>query len=213
MSDRRLPVYILLDTSGSMRGEALHSVSVGMRAMLSALRKDPYALESAHLCVITFDLEAKLYLPLTQLHEAQFTDLAVPESGATFMGAALQLLVDCVDKDVKKSTKDAKGDWRPLLFLMTDGKPSDLHTFRQTIPEVKKRNFGCIVACAVGPFAKEEYLRELTDSVETMATMDEASFLRFFQMVSASVAAGSSSAGVTGQVSLPPPPPEVQLVL
>ncbi|HMZ55059.1 MAG TPA: VWA domain-containing protein [Nitrospira sp.] len=212
MSDRRLPVYILLDTSGSMRGEAIHSVNVGMRAMLSALRKDPYALESAHLCIITFDLEAKVYLPLTPLHEVQFTDLAVPESGATFMGAALQLLVACMDKDVKKSTRDMKGDWRPLLFLMTDGKPSDVYDFRQTIPEVKKRNFGHIVACGVGPYAKEEYLRELTDNVETMATMDEASFLRFFQMLSASVAAGSGGAGATGQASLPPPPPEVQLV-
>ena len=27
---RRLPVYILLDTSGSMKGEPIHSVNVGL---------------------------------------------------------------------------------------------------------------------------------------------------------------------------------------
>jgi uncharacterized protein YegL len=213
MGNRRLPVYILLDTSGSMRGEPIHSVNVGVQAMLSALRQDPYALESVHLCIITFDIEARVYLPLTPLDQVRFIDVAAPDAGATFMGAALELLIQCVDQEVKKSTVDSKGDWRPLIFLMTDGSPADLYAFRNAIPELKKRNFGSILACAAGPKAKQEYLLELADHVVTMDTMDASAFSGFFKWVSASVAVGSSSAGVTMQVSLPPPPPEVQLVL
>jgi uncharacterized protein YegL len=212
MGNRRLPVYILLDTSGSMRGEPIHSVNVGIQAMLSALRQDPYALESVHLSIITFDVEAKVFLPLTQLDQVRFSDIEVPSSGATFMGAALELLIQCVDDDVKKSTAETKGDWRPLAFLMTDGSPSDLHVYREAIEEIKKRNFGSILACAAGPKAKQEHLLELTDRVVTMDTMDASAFSGLFKWVSASVAVGSSSAGVTGQISLPPPPPEVQLV-
>ena len=52
---RRLPVYLVIDTSGSMRGESIHSVNVGIQAMLSALRQDPYALESVHISIITYD--------------------------------------------------------------------------------------------------------------------------------------------------------------
>ncbi len=213
MSIRRLPVYILLDTSGSMRGEPIHSVNVGLQAMLSALRQDPYALESVHLSIITFDLQARESLPLTPLADVKLDEILVPQAGATFMGAALNLLIQCVDRDVKKSTADAKGDWRPLLFLMTDGSPSDLHDFRQAIPEVRKRNFGSIVACAAGPKVKQDVLRELTDRVVLLDTMDAATFSGFFKWVSASVAVGSSSAGLADQVTLPPPPPEVQLVL
>lgn len=213
MSVRRLPVYILLDTSGSMRGEPIHSVNVGLQAMLSALRQDPYALESVHLSIITFDIEAKEYLPLTPLDEVRLNEVVVPDAGATFMGAALELLLFCVDRDVKKTTGDAKGDWRPLLFIMTDGSPSDLHAYRESIAEIKKRNFGSILACAAGPKAKKEVLLELTDRVVILDTMDSATFSGFFKWVSASVAVGSSSAGVSGQISLPPPPPEVQLVL
>lgn len=211
MSTRRLPVYILLDTSGSMMGEPIHSVNVGLQAMLSTLRQDPYALESVHLSIITFDVEARIFLPLTALDQVRIADIEV--KGATFMGAALNLLLECVDRDVRKSTPDAKGDWRPLMFLMTDGSPSDMQAYRDAIPEVKKRNFGSILACAAGPKAKKDLLLELTDRVVLMDTMDAVAFSGFFKWVSASVAAGSSSAGISGQVSLPPPPPEVQLVL
>jgi uncharacterized protein YegL len=210
---RRLPVYILLDTSGSMRGEPIHSVNVGLQSMLSALRQDPYALESVHLSIITFDLEAKVYLPLTPLDQVQLADIDVPSAGATFMGAALELLAEQVTQQLQKSTDEVKGDWRPLLFVMTDGSPSDVYAYQQAIPVIKQLNFASIVACAAGPKAKQEHLLQLTDKVVVLDTMDAASFAGFFKWVSASVVVGSSSAGISDSVSLPPPPPEVQLVL
>lgn len=213
MSTRRLPVYILLDTSGSMRGEPIHSVNVGLQSMFSALRQDPSALESVHVSIITFDLEAREYMPLTALDQIRFAEVAVPDSGATFMGAALELLIELVDRDVRKSSADDKGDWRPLLFIMTDGSPSDLHAYRQAIPAVKECNFASIVACAAGPKAKQQHLLELSDRVVTLDTMDASAFSSFFKWVSASVATGSSNAGVGSAATLPPPPPEVQLVL
>ncbi|WP_288383829.1 VWA domain-containing protein [uncultured Acinetobacter sp.] len=210
---RRLPVYILLDTSGSMRGEPIHSVNVGLQSMLSALRQDPYALESVHLSIITFDLEARVYLPLTPLDQVQLTDIDVPSAGATFMGAALELLAEQVTQQLQKSTDEVKGDWRPLLFMMTDGSPSDVYAYQQAIPVMQQLNFASIVACAAGPKAKQDHLLQLTNKVVVLDTMDAASFAGFFKWVSASVVVGSSSAGISGSVSLPPPPPEVQLVL
>nr|WP_040855024.1 VWA domain-containing protein [Thiorhodovibrio frisius] len=210
---RRLPVYILLDTSGSMRGEPIHSVNVGLQAMLSALRQDPYALESVHISIVTFDVEAREYLPLTPLDEVRLEEISVPGSGATFLGAALELLITKVDREVRRSTDDAKGDWRPLLFVMTDGSPSDLLAYHEAILAIKKRNFGTIVACAAGPKVKLDLLHELTDRVVKLDTLDSTAFSNFFKWVSASVSVGSSSAGLEEQVNLPPPPAEVQLVL
>lgn len=196
-----------------MRGEPIHSVNVGLQAMLSTLRQDPYALESVYLSIITFDVQARVYLPLTPLDQVRFTDIEVPEAGATFMGAALWLFLEQYDKEVRRTTPDAKGDWRPLMFLMTDGSPSDLHAYREAILQVKTRNLGSVLACAAGPKAKQDYLLELTDQVVAMETMDAATFFSLFRWVSASVAAGSSSAGVSGPVALPPPPPNVSFVV
>lgn len=209
----RLPVYILLDTSGSMKGEPIHSVNVGLQSMLSALRQDPYALESVYISIITFDIEARVYLSLTPLEEIQIPEIEVPSSGATFMGAALELLAQEVETNVKKTTADEKGDWRPLIFLMTDGSPSDVYAYQQIIPHIQQLNFATIVACAAGPKAKTETLLQLTQKVVVLDTMDTTSFSSFFKWVSASVVAGSSSAGISGPISLPPPPSEIQLVL
>lgn len=213
MGIRRLPVYILLDTSGSMRGEPISSVNVGLKSMLSALRQDPYALESVYLSIITFDSQVNVYFPLTPLDQVQLTQIDVPNSGATFLGAGLEVLAQQVRAEVRKSTADIKGDWRPLLFIMTDGAPSDLYAYQEMIPVIKQLNFASIVACAAGPKAKKEQLLQLTDTVVVLDTMDTSAFAGFFKWVSASVVAGSSSAGVSGSISLPPPPPEVQLVL
>ncbi len=57
--DRRLPVYLVLDTSYSMEGEAIEAVRMGLRALLSDLQGDPHALETCWLSVITFDETAK----------------------------------------------------------------------------------------------------------------------------------------------------------
>lgn len=213
MSSRRLPVFLLLDTSGSMRGEPIQAVNNGLQVLISALRQDPYALESVHISLITFDIEANEIFPLTPLDQVQIPEIVVPQAGATFLGAALELLINRVDRDVIRTTDDKKGDWRPLLFIMTDGSPSDSQAYREAIPKIKHRNFGQIVACAAGPKAKCEMLKELTDSVVCMDTMDSAGLSNFFKWVSASVAAGSSSAGVAATTTLPPPPPEVHIVI
>lgn len=61
---RRLPVYLLLDTSGSMRGEPIAAVNQGLQILVSLLRQNPTALETAYLSIITFDDAAKQILPL-----------------------------------------------------------------------------------------------------------------------------------------------------
>ena len=44
---RRLPVYLLLDCSGSMNGEPIEAVRNGVQVMISSLRQDPQAIETA----------------------------------------------------------------------------------------------------------------------------------------------------------------------
>ena len=213
MSTRRLPVFLLLDTSGSMQGEPIHAVNAGLQSLVATLRQDPHALDSVHISIVTFDIEVKEIMPLTALEDLNLPAITTPQSGATMLGAGLSYVCDKVASEVRKTTADTKGDWRPLLFVMTDGKPSDTLAFQEVIPRIKVSNFGSVVACAAGPKADASALGKITDNVVHMDTMDSATFSKFFAWVSSTINQGSSSVGAANSVTLPPPPPEVQMVI
>ena len=196
-----------------MKGEPIESVKVGLEAMVTSLRQDPFALESAAISIITYDRDVKVVLPLTPLEDLQLPEIVTPDSGPTHTGAALKVLCEQVDAEVQLSTPDKKGDWMPLLFLLTDGKPSDLQLYNQMINEVKKRRFASIVACAAGMKAKPEPLKLLTDQVYMLDTLDSATFRQFFKWVSDSIGVGNKSIGSTEDLVLPPPPEEVNLIV
>lgn len=197
-----------------MFGEPIEAVRNGVQVLVSTLRSDPYALETAYLSIITFNSKAQQVTPLTEL--AAFQTPAIDANGCTALGEALSLLAQCVDREVTKTTADVKGDWKPLVFIMTDGVPTD--NLNTGLAEFKKRKFGTVVACAAGAGADTNTLKQITENVVSLDTADSATIKSFFQWVSASISTGSmkvEEAGTeVGTLSeLPPPPAEVNIVL
>jgi uncharacterized protein YegL len=156
---RRLPVYFLLDTSGSMYGEPIQALNNALSSMINALRADAQALDSLWISIITFDRDVNDVCPLTELAMFQLPEITCPQSGPTHTGKALELLYDKVQKDIIKGSETQKGDWKPLLFLFTDGKPSDVQLYTEMVPKIKSLNFGAIVACAAGHVADDSKLK------------------------------------------------------
>ena len=210
---RRLPVYLLVDTSGSMHGEAIESVRNGLQVMLSALMQDPYALETAYLSVIAFDSSARQLTPLTELTSFQLPNLQA--NGMTAMGEALSLLADCIQREVVKGSAEQKGDWKPVVFLLTDGAPTD--DLDRGINAIRQVKTGTFVACAAGPGADTGTLKRITETVVSLDTADSSTLKSFFKWVSASISVSSqkieSGKEVSGLDELPPPPPELNIVL
>lgn len=211
---RRLPVYLLLDTSGSMYGEPIEAVKNGVQTLVSTLRSDPYALETAYISIITFNSSAQQIVPLTEL--AAFQAPQIEASGCTALGEALKLLSERVDAEIVKTTQEVKGDWKPIVFLMTDGEPTD--NLQTGLNEFKKRKFGMVVACAAGQGANTNTLKQITENVVQLDTADSATIKAFFKWVSASISTGSqkvedANGEVTTMSELPPPPPEVNIVV
>jgi len=211
---RRLPVYLLLDTSGSMHGEPVEAVKNGVQTLLTTLKQDPYALETAFISVITFDSTARQVVPLTDLLSFNLPPLVA--QGATALGEALSLTAARIGSEVQKTTAETKGDWRPLIFLMTDGVPTD--DWRKGLRDFNAAKKAVVVACAAGHNADTQVLKEITEIVLQLDTADSSSIKSFFKWVSASISVGSQKVEngkkeVIGLSDLPLPPPEVNLVL
>lgn len=210
---RRLPVYILIETAGGMRGERIQAVTNGLEVMVSSLRQNPFALESVYISLITFNKDAKTITPLTSLDAIQIPDISIPISSPPHTGQALEYLCDQVDKDLIKNNGDEKGDWRPLLFILTRGVPADKQKYHNVISLVKNKNFATIVACSAGSTKSESELKLLTEHIVHLETADKNTLSSFFNWVSSSIGVGNLSSSSNSSVNLPPPPKEVQIVL
>jgi len=153
-------------------------------------------------------------VPLTEL--ANFQTPNISASGTTALGDGLGLLADSIEKEVGKTTAEIKGDWKPLIFIMTDGTPTD--DWAKGLAKLRKVRTGVIVACAAGQGADTSILKQITEVVVALDTADSNTIKAFFKWVSASVSTGSQKVDqgqkeVTGLGDLPPPPPEVNVVL
>ena len=210
---RRLPVYFLLDTSGSMRGEPIQALNNALSGMINTLRSDAQALDSLWISVITYDREVKEIAPLTELVSFQLPEITCPQSGPTHTGMALEMLHEKVKSDIIKGSPTQKGDWKPLLFLFTDGKPNDLQLYREMVPKIKASDFGAIVCCAAGHMADDSLLKELTDNVVHLDSADSSTLKQFFKWVSDTIEQGNKSQGTGEGISLPPPPSEITVVI
>jgi uncharacterized protein YegL len=196
-----------------MNGEPIQALNNALTGMMNTLRSDAQALDSLWLSIITFDREVKEIVPLTELVSFQLPEITCPQSGPTNMGAALEMLNRKIPVEVRKGNENQKGDWKPLLFLMTDGTPSDIALYREMVQKIKSLNFGVIVACAAGPKAKSNFLKELTDTVVYLDTADSSTLKSFFKWVSDTIEKGNKSMGTNDPVPLPPPPSEVNIVI
>ena len=211
---RRLPVYLLLDTSGSMAGEPIEALKNGVQVMINSLRQNPQAIETAYISVITFDSTARQVIPLTDLASFQMVDIRA--SGTTCLGEALKLVSNKIDTEVAKTTPEQKGDWKPLVFIMTDGIPTD--DWQSGLDEFRKRKTAYTVACGAGAGSDTTILKQITENVVGLDHADSQSISKFFTWVTASIGVSStrveaSGKEVTGLNELPPPPKELNIIV
>jgi len=194
-----------------MTGQPIEQVRQGLRALLDDLITEPMAIETVYLSVITFNSTAQQIIPLTEL--IQFKEPKIEANGATALGAALTLLKDALNREIRKNSEEQKGDWKPLVFLMTDGMPTD--AWESSADELKKQKIANLIAFAAGPGADIQNLKRITDTVLKSDELSPGALKAFFQWMSQSILRTGKSVQVMAQgspIDLPPPPPLIQIV-
>lgn len=188
---RRLPVYFLIDVSESMVGEPIQYVEEGIAMIIKELKSDPHALETVWISVIVFAGQAKTLVPLQEI--VSFYPPRFPIGSGTSLNNGLGHLMFELRRNIVKNTAERKGDWKPLVFLFTDGVPSD--DARGGIAEWKNnwQKSANMVAVSLGDGSDLWLLRELTEHVLVFKNTSQASYKTFFQWISASIKSNSAA--------------------
>lgn len=206
---RRLPIYLLLDCSESMVGGPHQAVQQGIQMLCNDLKGDPMALETAWISVIAFSRSAHQLVLLTEV--LQFQPPQLPIGPGTNLGAALDLLAQCIQREVRKSTPTQKGDWRPMVFVLTDGAPTD--DWRSALNRLKaavSQNAMNLIAIGCGDDVDAGLLGQIAPTVLMLKQASAADFAALFKWVSMSVGTVSKGLGEEGRgVQLPGLPGQV----
>ncbi len=176
------PVIFLLDTSGSMGGAPIGAVNAALESVLPELisMNDSNPDNEIKVAVLTFDFDAEWKfggeeLLLPEEVKDSWNDLDA--NGPTSMGAAFRALNE------KLSTshgfmKRASGSVAPVLFLLSDGEPTD--DYQAGLQKLKNNNWYKIaVRVAVGyGDSNDDVLREFTMNAETVMHTDNPAELK-----------------------------------
>jgi uncharacterized protein YegL len=155
--EKRLPIYLLLDCSGSMHGEPIAAMSVGLNALLGEMWDDPQANETVWISVITFGSVADQAVPLVPLQG--FNPPRLEAGGSSAFGEALLLMLDRIEAEVGYGDQD----FQPIAYLFSDGEATD--SWRELCEQIRRENRVHFIVCAVGSRANETNLKRLSDTV------------------------------------------------
>lgn len=200
--ERALPIFILADTSGSMKGEKIQAVNLAVRDMIATLRNVNDIRGVFKISIITFGGDKVIVQQYpTDVRDIEFNELEA--AGKTPMGEAIRVVTELIeDKEIVKSS-----DYLPTVVLLSDGYPTDfdgsasasLEQYLEWEP-IKGMHEGprsqkCMrVAMNVGGGSDKTMLRAfLNNGTEPMLATDAEDIAKLFKWVTMSTISRMSS--------------------
>lgn len=193
---RALPIFILADTSGSMRGEKINALNLALREMLNALNNTDDIRGKFQICVIGFGGDVKIIQPLDDIEEMQLPELDA--TGNTPMGRAFDVVREMIeDRNIVSSRA-----YIPTIVLISDGMPTDcpngdysnwaplteLHTAERTSKSQR-------LALGIGADADYDMLKKFINNpdIPVIKASEISGIAKFFRWVTMSTVARMNS--------------------
>ncbi|MFE0511214.1 VWA domain-containing protein [Streptomyces sp. NPDC058964] len=119
-----LPFYMVCDESGSMAAGGVDAINSALPDLHHEISTNPSVADKTRFALIGFSTQASVLQPLADLSElTQLPSLSA--GGVTSFGAAFRLLKSTIEKDVTDLKADGHDVYRPVVFFLSDGIPTD----------------------------------------------------------------------------------------
>lgn len=121
-AEPRCPVVLLLDTSYSMNGAPIQALNEGLRGFRDELLGDPLAAKRVEVAVVAF---GPVRVASDFRGAEEFVAPVLDVTGDTPMGAAIERAIELIDDRKRAYKANGIRYYRPWIFLITDGGPTD----------------------------------------------------------------------------------------
>jgi len=189
----RCACLLLLDTSTSMRGPRIDQLNEGLRSFKEELAQDSLAMKRVEIATVTFG-------PVRTHSDFQTADVWQPPelvaNGDTPIGSAIVTGLELLRARKAKYRENAIEIFRPWVFLITDGGPTDSWSQAATMVREGEAAKGFSFFAIGVEDANLDVLRKI--SVRDPVKLSGLRFKEMFAWLSSSLSSVSASQPGTG---------------
>lgn len=202
--EARCPVALVLDTSKSMAGAPIAELNAGVAAFRQDVLRDDLAALRVEVAMITFG--GRIAVPPGFVTLDRFAPPVLAAEGDTPLGGALEVALDLVEQRKAAYRRHGIPYYRPWVFLVTDGAPTDGQRWRAAAErihreEAERRISFFAVGVETADFA---LLGRLTPPSRPPLMLRRLQFRDLFEWLSVSLQRVSAGTVGAETVELPP---------
>lgn len=182
--EQHCALVLLVDNSGSMDGQKIQSVREGLNYFKDEIKDDEQS--KVDVAIVTFGESVKVqqdFMPI-----ASYVPLELKAEGRTPMGEAITTAIDMIEKRKSEYKNKGVSYYRPWIFLLTDGAPTDMtpgdqkwNEIVQKVHDGEKKSHFSFFAVGVGISNQElDILRQISSPTRPPLLLKSGMFKEMF---------------------------------
>ncbi|MCY4413843.1 MAG: VWA domain-containing protein [Alphaproteobacteria bacterium] len=133
--ESRCPVVLVLDTSASMKGAPIDALNRGISRFKYDVEQDAIASMRVEISIVSFGSSVDVVQDFVTIDD--FSPPVLEASGKTPLGQGVRMGFQQLTRRCSLFKEAGVGFYRPWMFLVTDGAPTDGNLWKEVVEDVR----------------------------------------------------------------------------
>ena len=193
---RRLPICFALDTSGSMMGNPIKQLNMGLNNFVSSIKNNDDTRNSTDIAIITFGSKVEIAMPFGKISKEKGLPEITASTTLTPIGEGVLTALELLNARKEGYKERGIKYFQPWLVVITDGAPQGPNAMQnmeraiEACNELEKNDKLVVFNIGVGSGVDFDILKRLSVKREEPISVNSADFGKLFEFL------GSSSSSI-----------------